>query len=109
MMAECVVPPAVGIGILLTVFYRQVDTVVLAIEVSTSGSFVARAVGKGRIEDPSQFFYDDRSFWKIACLQIRIDVFLLDVHMMIFGEVGLGAVLSGRVAVVLPIVEALGS
>src|ERR1051326_4425865 len=72
MMAECVVTPPVGVGILLTVFYRDVDTVVLAVEVSTSGRFGARAVWKLRIEDPSQFFYYDRSVWKVARLQIHI-------------------------------------
>ena len=108
-MAECVVPPAVGVGILLTIFYCDVDTVVLAVEVSTSGRFGAGAVWKLRIKDPREFFYYDRSFWHVARFQIRINVFLLDVYMMIFGEVGSGAVLSGRVAVILSIVEALGS
>src|SRR4029453_11672458 len=52
MMAECVETPAVRLGILLTVFYRYVDAVVLAVEVSTSGRFRARAVWKSRIKDP---------------------------------------------------------
>src|SRR5258705_7241974 len=109
MMPESVVTPAVGLGILLTVFYRKVDAVELTIEIPASRWFLARAVWKSRIEDASQFFYYDRSLWKVACLQIRINVFLLDVDVMIFGEVRLGAVRSGRVAVVLSIIEALGS
>src|SRR4029077_18619151 len=109
MMPEGEKSPAVGLSEALAVFHRHVDAVVLAVEISTSGWFLTRTVWKSRIKNPGQFLYDDCSFWKLACLQIGIDVFLLDVHVMIFGEVRLGTVRSVRVAVVLSIVEALGS
>src|SRR6201998_4182930 len=84
--------PAVCFGKPLTVFDGQVDTVVLAIEIPPSGWFGARAVWKGRIKNSSQFFYNDCSFGKGACPQKRIDIFLFDVYMMIFGEARLSVV-----------------
>src|SRR5258708_3904961 len=86
MMPESVVTPAVGLGIPLTVFHRKVDAVELAIEIPASRWFRTRAVWKSRIKDPSQFFYNDRSFGKGTCLQICVDVFLFYVYVMIFGE-----------------------
>ena len=38
--------PAIGLGKALTVFHRHVDAVVLALEESTSGWFLTRAIGK---------------------------------------------------------------
>src|SRR5262249_58901872 len=78
--------PAVGLGKSLTVFYGQVDAVVLAVEIAAPGWFLARAVWKSRIKNPRQLLYDYRSFRKLARLQICIDVFLLDVDVMIFGK-----------------------
>src|SRR5580700_5164546 len=108
MMAEGEEAPAIGIGKALTVFHRHVDAVVCAVEIPASGWFLTRAVWKSRVKNPGQFFYDDRSFRKLACLQISINVFLLDVYVMIFGEVRPGTA-SGLVAVVLSIIDALGS
>src|SRR5579864_2365059 len=109
MMSKGEETPAVSLCEALAVFYGHVDAVVRAVEISTSGWFLTRAVWKSRVKNPGQFFYDDRSFWKLARLQIGINVFLLDVYVMIFGEVRPGTVRSGRVAVVLSIIEALGS
>src|SRR5580704_10782814 len=96
MMTESEKSPAVGLSKALAVFHRHVDAVVLAVEISTSGWFLTRAVWKSRIKNPGQFFYDDCSFWKLACLQIGIDVFLLDVNVMIFGEPCLSVVEAVR-------------
>src|SRR3954465_2738182 len=107
MMSKSEETPVVGVCKALAVFDRHVDTVVRAIEIAASRGFVAGAVWKRRVKNPGQFLYDYRSFRKIACLQVDIDVFLLDVHVMIFGKIRLGTVLSRRIAVVLSIVEAL--
>src|SRR6266436_8433794 len=109
MMAEGEEAPAIRLGKALTVFHSHVDAVVLAVKVPASGRFLTRAGWKSRVKNPGQFFYDDRSFWKLTCLQIGINVFLLDVYVMIFGEVRLGTVRSVCVAVVLSIIETLGS
>src|SRR5712664_878447 len=109
MMPKSEEAPVVSLCKTLTVFYRHVDAVVRAIEVPASRRFLTRAVWERRVKNPGQFFYNDRSFWKLACLQIGINVFLLDVHVMVFGEVRLGTVRSAHVAVVLSIIEALGS
>src|SRR5919197_1156642 len=92
MMPEIEKPPAVGLGKALTVFHCDVHAVVLTVEIPVPRWFRPRPVWKSRIKDPSQFFYDDRSFWKLAGLQIRIDVSLFYVHVMIFGEVRLAVV-----------------
>src|SRR5215469_4690060 len=83
MMAEREETPAIGLGKALTVFYGQVDAVVRAVEESAPGWFLAGAVWESRIKDPREFFYDDRSFRKLTCLQIHINVFLLDVDVMV--------------------------
>jgi hypothetical protein len=100
--------PAVRVCEALAVFYGHVDAVVRTIEIPASGGFLTGPVWKSRVKNPDQFFYDDRSFRKIACLQIYIDVFLFDIYVMIFGEVRLGTA-SGLVAVELSIIEGLGS
>src|SRR5262245_19976334 len=92
MMAKGEEPPAVGTGKPLTVFHRNVDPVVLAIEKATSGWFLARAVRENRIKDPGQLFDKYCSFRKRARRQIRINIFLLDVHVMIFREACLSVV-----------------
>jgi len=92
MMPKSKEAPAVGLCKALTVFYCQVDAVVLAIEIPTSGWFLTRAVWESRVKNPGQFFYDDSSFWKLARLQIRINVFLLNIDVMIFGEVRLSII-----------------
>src|SRR4029450_12145760 len=101
--------PVVGFGEALTVFDRYIDPVETAGEIPTPGGFCARAVWKSGVKNPVEFFYNDRSLWKVACFQIGINVFLLYVHVMVFGEVRPGTVCSLRVAVVLSIVETLGS
>jgi hypothetical protein len=100
--------PAVCLCEALAVFYGHVDAVVSTVKIPASGGFLTRAVWELWVKNPGQFFYDDRSFWKIACFQICINVFLLDIDVMIFGEVRLGTT-SGLVTVELPIIEALGS
>src|SRR5919106_1025078 len=92
MMPEIEKSPVVGLGKALTVFHCDVHAVVLTVEISASGRFLTRAVWKSRIKDSRQLLYDDRSFWKLAGLQIRLDVSLFYVHVMIFGEVRLAAV-----------------
>src|SRR5262249_6587371 len=87
MMPECEEAPVVGLRKALTVFYCYVDAVVLTVEIPASGRFLTRAVWKSRIKNSRQLLYDDRSFWKLACLEIHINVFLLNVHVMVFGEV----------------------
>ena len=100
--------PAVRLFEALAVFYGHVDAVVRTVKIPASGRFLTRAVWERWVKNPGQFFYYDRSFWKLACFQICINVFLLDIYVMIFGEVRLGTT-SGLVAVELPIIEALGS
>ena len=100
--------PAVRFCEALAVFYGHVDAVVSTVKVPASGGFLAGAVWERWVKNPGHFFYDDRSFWKVACFKICINVFLLDIYVMIFGEVRLGTT-SGLVAVELPIIEALGS
>src|SRR4051812_15614074 len=89
MMPECEEAPSIGLRKALTVFYCYVDAVVLAVEIPASGRFRPRPVWKSRIKDPGQFFDDDRSFWKLAGLEIRIDVLLFYVHVMIFRKIRL--------------------
>src|ERR1700752_4028189 len=86
MMPESEEAPAVGLRKTLAVFHRYVDAVELTIEKSPSGWFGARAVWKSRIQNPSQFFYDDCSLGKGARLEVGIHIFSLDVHVVIFGE-----------------------
>ena len=100
--------PAVRLFEALAVFYGHVDAVVRTVKIPASGRFLTRAVWERWVKNPGQFFYYDRSFWKLACFQICINVFLLDIYVMKFGEVRLGTT-SGLVAVELPIIEALGS
>src|SRR3954471_17394619 len=100
--------PAIRLCEPLAVFYGHVDAVVHAVEVPASGRFLARAIWELWVKNAGQFFYDHRSFWKVPCFQICIDVFLFDIYVMIFGEIRLGAT-SGLFAVELSIVEALGS
>src|SRR5262249_42247891 len=94
MMAEGEEAPAIGLGKAFIVFHRHVDAVVLAVEKSASRWFCTRAVWKSRVKHPSQFFYYDRSFGKLPCLQIGINIFLLNVDMMIFGKVRLSVIES---------------
>src|SRR5215831_4365281 len=86
MMPESEKAPTVGLSKPLTVFHGHVDSVVHAVEKSPSGWFRTRAVRKLRIENPSQFLYDHRSFRKRSRIQVRIYIFSLDVHMVVFGE-----------------------
>src|SRR5215813_3612883 len=92
MMPESEEAPTVGLGKPLTIFYRHVDSVVDPVEKPASGWFRTRAVRKLRIKNPSQLFYNHRSLGKRARLQICIYIFLLNVHMMVFGKSGLSIV-----------------
>src|SRR5262249_22402344 len=93
MMPECEEAPVIGPRKALTVFYCCVDAVVLTVEIPAAGRFLTRAVWKlRRIKDSRQLLYDERSFWKLARLQVCIDVFLLNVHEMVFGKVSLSIV-----------------
>src|SRR4029450_5735000 len=92
MMPECEEAPVIGLRKALTVFYCYVDAAVLTAKISAPRWFGARAVWKSRVKDSRQLLYDDRSFWKLAGLQIRIDVSLFYVHVMEFGEVRLAVV-----------------
>src|SRR5262249_34096942 len=58
----------------------------LAIEVSASGRFLPRTVWKDRIEHARQLFYDDRAFGERSGFQIRVDVVLFHVNVVIFGK-----------------------
>src|SRR5690349_17698107 len=87
MMSEGEESPAVGLGEPLAVFYGYVDSVVHTVEISAPGRFRTRAVGESGIKDSSQFFYDNRAFGEGSCLQIRIDVLLLYINVMVFGKI----------------------
>src|ERR1700720_3061139 len=86
MMPEGEEAPAVGLSKALAVFDSRVDAVVGAVEEPASRWFCTRAVRESRTQKASQFFDDNRSFGKRTRLQVRIDVFRLDVDVMIFGE-----------------------
>src|SRR5712691_12847560 len=86
MMAESEKAPAIGLREPLAVFYSRVDAVVGAVEEPASRWFCTRTVGESRTQKAIQFLDDNRSFGKRTRLQVRIDVFRLDVYMMIFGE-----------------------
>src|SRR5580692_8396392 len=88
--------PVIRLGEPLAVLHCHVDAVVSAVEITSTGWLLSGAVRKSRVKNPGQLFYDDRSFWKLACLQIGVDVFLFNVYVVILGEVRL------------PIVEAVG-
>src|SRR5262249_40436131 len=62
------------------------DAVVDAVEEPASRWFRTRAVREGRTQNASQFFDDNCSFGKRTGLQVRIDIFRLDVDVMVFGE-----------------------
>src|SRR6185369_5752618 len=96
MMTKSEVTPAVGRGKSLAVFHRCIDAVVFAVEKSAAGRFLTRAVWKSRIKNPSEFFHYDGAFGERARFQIRIDIFLLDVHIMVFGESRLSVVVVVR-------------
>src|SRR5215470_8676481 len=92
MMPESKEAPVIRLSKALAVFDGNVNSVVLAVEISPAGWFFTRAVWKSWIKNTSQFFYDDRSFRKGTCLQVGLYIFSLDVHMMVFGEIGLSVV-----------------
>src|SRR5215468_510311 len=87
MMPEGEEAPVICLGEPLAVFHSNVNSVVLAVEISASGWFATRTVRKLRIKNASQFLYDDRAFGKFTCLQICINVLLLNIDVMIFGKV----------------------
>src|SRR5262249_56758533 len=65
---------------------------VFAIEISSAGWLRARAVGKGGIENASQFLDENSPFGKGTGLKVNVQVFLFDVDVMIFGEACLAVV-----------------
>src|SRR5580704_8475096 len=87
MMPKSEEPPVVRLSETLAVFHCDVDAVVFAVEISPSGWFSTGTVRKRGIKDPSEFFYNDRPFGKGARLQVRIDVLLFYVDMMILREI----------------------
>src|SRR5438552_18772026 len=89
MMPEGVVTPSVRLGIFLTVFDLHIDSVVRAISIPASGRLRARAGWERWVKNRGQFFYNDSSVWKLACLQIGMSVFLLYIPIISFGEVRL--------------------
>ena len=96
-MPESEESPAIRLSEPLAIFHRKVNPVVFAVEKASTGWFFPRAVRKSGVKNPSQFFYDDRSFGKGTRLQIRIYIFFLYLHVVIFGK--------ARVSVI----EAVGS
>src|SRR5215470_5364292 len=87
MMPESKEAPVIRLGKALAVFDGNVNSVVLAVEISSAGWFFTRAVWKSRIKNASQLFYDDRSFRKGTCLQVGLYILFLDVHMMVLRKV----------------------
>src|SRR5262245_55176868 len=85
-VAEGEEAPAVGLREPLAVLHRHVDAVVLAVEVATSGGFLARTVRKRRGEHARQLLHDDSSFGEGPGLQVRVDVLLLHVDVVILGK-----------------------
>src|SRR5580693_7480259 len=88
MMAESEEAPAIRIREPLAVFDGRVDPVVDAVEEPTPRGLSSRTIREGRTQNASQFFNDDRSLGKRTRLQVRVDVFRLDVDVVIFGESG---------------------
>src|ERR1700756_5353144 len=85
-MAESEEAPAICVREPLAVFDSRVDAVVGAVEEPASRWFCTRAVRESRTQNASQFFDDNRSLGERTRLQVRIDVFRLDVDVMIFRE-----------------------
>src|SRR5439155_17286887 len=92
MVSEIKKAPAVGFGKSLTVFNCHIHSVECSIEKSTAGWFVTRAVWESWIKNPSQFFNDHSSFGKGSRFQISVEIWLLNIHVMIFGEARLSIV-----------------
>src|SRR5215471_13040753 len=84
MMAEIEEAPAVRSSKSLAVFHGYIHAVVFAVEISPAGWFRARAVGKGGIENASQFLDEDGAFGKGTGLEVHVQIFLLDVDVVIF-------------------------
>src|SRR5262245_38536801 len=96
MMHESEEPPTIRFCKPLAVFHRHVDSVVLTIEKTASRWFSPRAIWKGRIENPGQFFHNHCAFGKGTRLQVGINILLLYVDMVIFQETSLAVVESIR-------------
>jgi len=94
MMPKSKKTPTVRLSKPLIVLYAKVNPVVLAVGISPSRRFCARAVLKSWFKNTSQFFDNDGFFGKLTGLQIGIDVFLLNVDVMIFGKARLSIVQS---------------
>src|SRR5262245_27956608 len=84
MVAEGEEPPSVGLWKSLAVLHRHVDPVELAVEEPPSGWFLTRTVWKDWTEHARQLFHDDRSFGEHSGVQIRVDILLLHVDVVIF-------------------------
>jgi hypothetical protein len=94
MMPKSKKAPTVRLSKPILVLHAKVNTVVLAVEISPSRWFCARTVWKSWFKNTSQFFDNDGSFGKLTGLQIGIDIFLLNVDVMIFGKARLSVVQS---------------
>src|SRR5580692_2134100 len=87
MMPKSEEPPVVRLSETLAVFHCYVDAVVFAVEISPSGWFSTGTVRKRGTENTSEFLYNDRPFGQGARLQVRIDVLLFYVDVMILREI----------------------
>src|SRR4029077_18507447 len=74
-MPEVEEAPSVGGRKSLAIFHRYIHAVKFSVEISAARWLAARAVRKGRIQNPSQFLYDHCSFGKGSCFQIYIEIF----------------------------------
>src|SRR5215813_1046273 len=84
--------PSVCLSKPLVIFDGDINSVVFAVEISASRWLCARPVWEGRLKNASEFFNNDRSFGELTCLQIRFNVLLFYVDVMIFGKVCLSVV-----------------
>src|SRR6201984_3375042 len=85
-MPEVEKSPPVRCSKPLAIFYRYIHAVVFAVEISSTGWVSARAVREGRIAHARQLLDEDGPFGKGTGLEVRVQVFLLDVDMVVFGE-----------------------
>src|SRR5215470_14414077 len=92
MMSEIEEAPAIRCCEPFAVFHADIHAVVFTVEISSAGWLRARAVRKGWVEDASQFLDENGPFGKGTGLEVNVQVFLLDIDVVIFGEAGLAVV-----------------
>src|ERR1051325_8647713 len=91
-MPEVEEAPSIRCSKSLAVFYGDIHAVEFAVEISSTGRFGTRTVGKGRIENARQFLDEDGSFGEGTGLEVHVEIFLFDVDVVVFGEVGFAVV-----------------